>query len=798
MSDPAETNGTAGITEEDEREIRLEIERVAGENRITVSEELFDFTPVRNGAVFPVLVNVIGLAVLAGGVFLLAQIFAGNDAELRSSSEQIVTAESRLIEEIRRETEAELAAKEAEIAEIQQQLASISEERAALAADIESQIAQREAQLRAEFESELEAERERLRGLNLSEAEIEERLAEFAQAKEEEYETRLGQFRRETEAQREQLEAELNQLEQQFNQTLDDANAARRQLEEESAARLAAMQSEFQEELAASEAQLSQAEAELSRLAREQERTELVRSQIRGLYAAVNEALAARELQAARDRLRDLRTLLNEESVLRIPALREQRPTELFVVASIERLIGLEERFGNPDTVARLNDAALIQQVADLAARAEAAVAAGDVAGAEALYRQALGVIPAVSESWQFLGSQTDAAGAAERAAINQAAEQVAVRGRDALAASEWLTAVDEYTNLLQNFAQSRFRQEAVVGIREAVSSLEEQSREAEIALLDQISVLEADATTLRLTVSDLETALAAERTQLATTRTELGAVREQLAAAEAREAALASTLSDEESQATALAAERERLAAEREQLTARVTSLETELETTENDLADTLNELAEAQAAATRAESTIRTLRSDLAAAQSAAAAPSAGADAGAAVLDPETEAELAALRTMEADLAAAQDAYAAYRREAQQLAGSTGAAGVAGSGAGGASGASVTDVLSARVAMERFMTSEAMREWFPGMADEVSRFDDAFLASGRENAFLDVADLLSEISFTESAAERRALLDEARASLGGGAAAGAAGGGGGNAALNELIAELEAVLIR
>lgn len=754
------TDDTTGISEDDRREIMLEIERVAGENRIEASDELFSYTPLKSGSLFPVLVNVAGAVVLGAGIWLLSLIFADQDAELRSAAQAVVTAESRLIEEIRRETEEQVAAKEAEIAEIQSQLASISAERDALATDLEARVAQREIALREQFEAELEAERQRLIGLNLSEEEIEARLAEFSRVKEREYAQRLAQFRRQAEAEQQELAAELDQLESQFNRTLANASAERERLLEESQSRLAELQENFEAQLAANQAQLNEAEAQLARLSQEQERTELVRSQLRGLYGQVDDALDGGNLDQAQQLLRDIRTLLNEDAVLRIPALREQRPVDLFVVDALEQLIGFENRFGNPETLSRLNDAALLQEVNQRAAEAAAAAEAGDTELAGTLYRQAINLIPAVSESVAFVAAETDTDTAEQIASINAVAEPIAAEGRGALEDGDWQLAIDRFASVLERAPTSRFRSEAVAGIRTASESLIADNGTRITELDDRIAELTAD--------------LAAREAELSAARAERDTLQTQLREALSSIAELENAPDPEPAVDPAeLEAARSRVALLEEDLAraqSRVNALQetisarnAELATTEEELLSTLDELADAQGETAQAQAVISdlnqeisTLREQLA---NAADEPLDNA------ITPELEAELAELRQLEDDIAAAQAVFQDYRQTAAQA------------------GTDGPEVLGARVALERFLSATAMGELFPDLADEVGRFDQVFVTSGRENAFLDVADLITELSVAESAGERERLLTAARANL---AADGA------DAAATELVTEL------
>ncbi|MCG8481622.1 MAG: hypothetical protein MI724_21175, partial [Spirochaetales bacterium] len=495
MGDPLQetVEQTSGISEEDRQEIILEIERVAGENRIAVTDDIFDYAPRKNGSFFPILVNVIGVLVLAGGIWLLAQIFAGDEEELRRTGRTVITAESRLIEEIRRETAQQLAQQEEEIGAIQAQLVSLREERTTLAADIEEQITQREEQLRRQFEAELEAERRRLIALDLSDEEIAVRLAEFTRIQEREFAERLAEIRQEATAEQTRLTAEIDSLEAQFNRTLVEANAARDALIRESEVRLEEVEAQLQERIAERESQLSEAASELARLSRDQERTELVRSQIRGLFTAAGAAIDAGEREAARSRLQDLRTLLNEDTVLRIPALQEQRPVDLLIVGALESLVSYEERFSDPETLGRLNDAATIQRVTALFEQAQAAAGAGDDAMANTLYRQALEVIPAIDESHLLLVASAGRAEAVEREAIDEAAEPLMATARSAAADEEWLAAMDGFSRVLRQYPQSSFRQEAASGIRNAVTALTAATAQREAEYDESIAAIEEE-----------------------------------------------------------------------------------------------------------------------------------------------------------------------------------------------------------------------------------------------------------------------------------------------------------------
>ncbi len=713
-----ELDEVQGISEEDQQEILLEIEKVAGENRIVVSEGLFDFKPRKNGAIFPLLVNVAGVIMLAGGIASLLWLFRAGEQQLLEEGRAVVTAESRLIEEIRRETEAQLAAKDDEITAIQTRLQEIDAERTALAGNLEARVAQRESELRRELEVELEAERRRLQQLNLSEEEIETRLASFAEVKEREFAQRLDQFVRQAEAEQERLTQELNQREAAFNESLAQASRERETLLQESSARLAALQEEYEAELAAGIAQLDQAQAELTRLGREQERELLLRGQIRGLYQTAAGALRQGNYDVARSRLRDLRNLLNEESVLRIPALREQRPVDLLLIESLESLIRFDEQFGTDEAERTLSQGALVSRVQDLVDRAADSAQAGDMDQAVAFYRQALDVIPAISESYAFIGDLDDESAAAELTALNEEAARLIAEAEQAYAAGSFSVAMSRYSTVVREYPRSRYRLDAAAGMEDTLATVQSRNLTLQNSLTETVAELETDRTTLT---------------------EELDRTRESLAEAEAEVAQRASESRELQQRIVTLQAQTPVASAQ-------IASLQQELGRTETRLADAQGRVERLEQTVAARDAALQSTEEELLNALNELAIARARTGTAA---DPQLIAELERLQSLEEELLAARDQWEVYRREAESI---------------DATAADI-QILSARVSLERFLNDALMRRYFPDLAGEIERFDAALVAGGRENALLDAADLLMELADAESPAERTALIRQAQA---------------------------------
>jgi flagellar biosynthesis chaperone FliJ len=285
-----------------------------------------------------------------------------------------------------------------------------------------------------------------------------------------------------------------------------------------------------------------------------------------------------------------------------------------------------------------------------------------------------LDVIPAVQQSVSYLGA-TGADTVDELATIDAAAEPIVVEARSAFDAQQWLTAIDEFSTVLETYPRSRYRQEAVAGIRNAAQNLS--------------GTAETQADNLNAQIVALEESLANARSDLASL--------------EAEQVEIAQ---EEQNQVRALETE---LAEQR-----------SALETTEATLADTRRQLNET--------------REELSIAQAALAQVDTATNAGTSSPPPE---DLVALRD-------AQAAFDSYQSSAP-------------------TGDSTVDLLNARVSLERFLGMAVMDRLFPGLAQEVGRFDQAYLSSGRENALIDAADLLSDLSAALSDAERERILSSA-----------------------------------
>jgi len=110
----------SGISEEEQREILLDINSIAEKNRQSLSSAApaGKIKAKKNNGLFPLAVNGIAIALLAGGFFLLSSFHGKEDVRLREGTMVYSPAERALIDEIRKETFLLVEAKENEISQI--------------------------------------------------------------------------------------------------------------------------------------------------------------------------------------------------------------------------------------------------------------------------------------------------------------------------------------------------------------------------------------------------------------------------------------------------------------------------------------------------------------------------------------------------------------------------------------------------------------------------------------------------------------------------------------------------------
>ena len=117
-SDEIVFDSKSGISVEEQKEILSKINGIAEKNRRALSEnsdvksgDKQKIKAKKNAAVFPMIVNMAAIAILAGGGYFLVSFNGKKDAQIKTGTAVYNHMERALIEEIRRDTTAKIAAR---------------------------------------------------------------------------------------------------------------------------------------------------------------------------------------------------------------------------------------------------------------------------------------------------------------------------------------------------------------------------------------------------------------------------------------------------------------------------------------------------------------------------------------------------------------------------------------------------------------------------------------------------------------------------------------------------------------
>jgi hypothetical protein len=455
----------AGISKEDQQEILAEIDQIVQDSRIPTSSETLKIRARKRGTLFPLLVNIASVVLLAAGGFGFYLLFQRGQTGLREEARTFASAEGMLIDELKKESEAQILEKNRQISQIEGRLQEIDEQRQDLAANMEAKVAEREEQLRLAMESELAAERERLRQQGISEADITLRIQELETRKMEDYQQELVAFRRRAEEEREQAEANLQALQQEYQSNLKAASLEREQVLADAQAREASLREQLDARTKDLERETQEARQELTRIAEQRDKEELAARQLVGSYGRVKADMENGRLEQALRNLDSIREYLNDPKIAALPSIAARRDIELFVLDSLARLVRGEMGREKADTSSLIAAANVVTELKARVLQADDLVRDGQVERAESLYREALAMIPEVSRTHDYFLNRAEAGRTARAAELRD----YLGRAQAAFQDGDFEATLANYTRALEYLPEERATVERIVSqVRQA------------------------------------------------------------------------------------------------------------------------------------------------------------------------------------------------------------------------------------------------------------------------------------------------------------------------------------------
>jgi len=704
----------SGISEEDQKDVLRQIERVATQNRMDVRPEEFAVKAAKRGILFPVLVNLVAVIALVGGLGALYFFFQKGETQLSRSETGTITAEGKLIETFKKESEARLLEKNQQINQIQDRLQQIDKQRQDLQANMDSKIQERESQLKASMAAELEAEKARLQKQGLSEKDINSRLAALEAQRNAESSRQLEAFRAQAETDRQKADENLKALQAEFNSNLSKANLERQQVLDESKKREADLQAQLEQKTKEAASTQASSQQALAAFQSQKQQEDLVAGQLVGLYTVVKADISARDYPKALASLQAIRDYVTRADVAVLPAIQQRQDVDLFVVDSLSSYVQGQLSPAAMDTSSLVAAAGQISEVRTAVSQADTQARAGNIAEAEALYDKALAVIPEIARSYAYFTTKARDAQSAREQVLNAGL----TRAEAAFDAGRYPDMLAAYKDALSYLPETSVRLDTTLS--NILSAGSEQGRTRTLA--DQGR---AAAPILSQAEASLSRGKPADALSGYLTILDRYPQSPQAPAAVKGISKAAAALSDSADA---------RLSAQEKELGLQVAALQGS-----KDNAVALQKKIDALAAENQKLKTA----ADKAAADAAARQVAAAGQQSA----PGSSQDLATLR---ARLAALSSGYSAYTSREDPLLAARGD----------------TGLVDTKAYLDDFLGSKPMEETFPGLFERIKRYDEGFLSAGRANAIQEVLDVVIEMS-KQATPDARAkfLSDEQKA---------------------------------
>jgi len=261
-----------------------QIEQAATANRLTVDQGAF--RPRKLGVLFPVLVNLAAVLLIAGAWYGASWYFQTKEQGLLLKTDRLFSAESKLLAKVLEDSKNQLAAKNAEIDKIQKDLDKVAAEKADLQKSFNTRVSAREASLQKEMQTALDAERKRLQAAGFDSAEIERRLKEFVALKNAEFNNQLADYRKQVQAEIDQRTQAVTSLQARLQASAAEQDQLRKAIESQTKAR----EKDLQTQLSSQAADLEQVKKERDDLAAFFRMTDPATAEVRAAFDSGDQA----------------------------------------------------------------------------------------------------------------------------------------------------------------------------------------------------------------------------------------------------------------------------------------------------------------------------------------------------------------------------------------------------------------------------------------------------------------------------------------------------------------------------
>lgn len=296
-----------GISTEEHDSIMSQLDHLFESDATVEDAGALNYRPARNGALFPILTNIVVLLLTAAIIWFIFSLHDRQKQSILSEGQTVSSAEGTILREFREEAEGQMQ-------EMRSDLSALQQEKEQLEENTQRIIEERTAEFRERLQARMSEERARLEASGISEQEIDRRLDQYRQELTEAHEQELAAVRSEAEQEIEAREQEIRQLTENYQEQLEEYESER----QSALNRLNTMQQRQQE-------------------------AELLAQQISSAYLSAVNAIENNNFDTARSSLDMIEDILTRDSVRNVAGIAQRFKGDREVLSALRQFITLKE-----------------------------------------------------------------------------------------------------------------------------------------------------------------------------------------------------------------------------------------------------------------------------------------------------------------------------------------------------------------------------------------------------------------------------------------------------------------------
>lgn len=396
------------ISDEETEEIITEINRLTERKNLRHDKNKFKFKAEKSALALPVLINILSIVAVAAVFFLFPYIMNFQQKQRQIDKKMADTSGSRLLSQLKKESDKEMKAKEEEIERIRQEMALLDKQKQDLESNLANKLQQKKEELQRQLKSKLEEERRKLQAQGYSEEEVERRLNQWRKKEEARRQTEIAAYQRRLEEEKAAAQQRIARQKTQFETSLGQVQQEKQKLQAEFSAKESQLRQELAEEKKALESErsktvkeLDQARERMKELNRQRGEAQAFINHISAQFLQIKDLIQQEKYRQAQENINNLRNYFNKDELQNLEAIKERRSLDLFFIDFLNDYVlrELKMQQDNSSILARME---ILNDMEAKAQQAAVLLKSGEKEKAENRYQQALSRLPFVREAHQY------------------------------------------------------------------------------------------------------------------------------------------------------------------------------------------------------------------------------------------------------------------------------------------------------------------------------------------------------------------------------------------------------------